>query len=89
MPKTRMKKVGLGRLISTSTNLLLPTLNPLTGGRLTVTVIPLVPSLKPLFSAAVLATVATFGYMVARGIAKSGSRSRAHDPREDIDLGGH
>jgi hypothetical protein len=37
----------------------------------------------------ILVTVATFGYMVARGIAKSGSRSRAHDPREDIDLGGH
>jgi hypothetical protein len=37
----------------------------------------------------ILATVATFGYMVARGIAKSGSRSRAHDPREDIDLGEH
>jgi len=35
----------------------------------------------------ILATVATFGYMVSRGIAKSGSRSRAHDPREDIDLG--
>ena len=35
----------------------------------------------------ILATAATFGYMVSRGIAKSGSRSRAHDPREDIDLG--
>jgi hypothetical protein len=35
----------------------------------------------------ILATAATLGYMVARGIAKSGSRSRAHDPREDIDVG--
>jgi hypothetical protein len=35
----------------------------------------------------ILATAATVGYMLARGIAKSGSRSRAHDPREDIDLG--
>jgi hypothetical protein len=34
-----------------------------------------------------LATVATFGYMVSRGVAKAGSRSRAHDPREDIDIG--
>jgi hypothetical protein len=31
-----------------------------------------------------LATVATFGYMVSRGIAKAGSRSRAYDPREDV-----
>ena len=35
----------------------------------------------------ILATAATFGYMLGRGFAKSGSRSRAHDPREDIDLG--
>jgi hypothetical protein len=35
----------------------------------------------------ILATVATSFYMLSRGIAKSGSRSRAHDPREDIDLG--
>jgi hypothetical protein len=35
----------------------------------------------------ILTTAATIGYMLARGIAKSGSRSRAHDPREDIDLG--
>jgi hypothetical protein len=35
----------------------------------------------------ILATVAVVGYMVSRGIAKSASRSRAHDPREDIDLG--
>jgi hypothetical protein len=34
-----------------------------------------------------LATVAVVGYMVSRGIAKAASRSRAHDPREDIDLG--
>jgi hypothetical protein len=32
-------------------------------------------------------TVATVAYMLSRGIAKSGTRSRAHDPREDIDLG--
>jgi hypothetical protein len=30
------------------------------------------------------ATAATIAYMLSRGIAKSGSRSRAHDPREDI-----
>lgn len=35
----------------------------------------------------ILATVATSFYMVSRGIAKSGSRSRAFDPREEIDLG--
>jgi hypothetical protein len=34
-----------------------------------------------------LATVATSFYMVSRGIAKAGSRSRAWDPREDVDLG--
>jgi hypothetical protein len=33
------------------------------------------------------ATVVTSFYMLSRGIAKSGSRSRAHDPREDLDLG--
>ena len=33
------------------------------------------------------ATVITAAYMLARGIAKSGSRSRSHDPREDIDYG--
>jgi hypothetical protein len=32
-------------------------------------------------------TVATVAYMLSRGVAKAGSRSRAHDPREDIDLG--
>ncbi len=30
------------------------------------------------------ATVASIFYMLSRGIAKSGSRSRAWDPREDI-----
>jgi hypothetical protein len=35
----------------------------------------------------ILATVATGLYMLSRGIAKSGSRSRAYDPREDIELG--
>jgi uncharacterized RDD family membrane protein YckC len=35
-----------------------------------------------------LVTATTIGYMLSRGIAKSGTRSRAHDPREDIDLGG-
>ncbi len=34
-----------------------------------------------------LATIATVGYMVSRGIAKAASRSRAYDPREDIDVG--
>src|SRR5206468_12583627 len=60
MFSTRMKKVGLGRLISTSTYLLLPTLNPLVGGRLTATVIPSVPWVKPLAAAAARATVATW-----------------------------
>ena len=32
-------------------------------------------------------TVLTAFYMLSRGVAKSGTRSRAHDPREDIDLG--
>src|SRR5918995_5884723 len=35
----------------------------------------------------ILTTVATGLYMLSRGIAKSGSRSRAYDPREDIELG--
>ena len=35
----------------------------------------------------ILTTIATGLYMLSRGIAKSGSRSRAYDPREDIDLG--
>jgi hypothetical protein len=29
---------------------------------------------------------ATIGYMLSRGLAKSGSRSRSHDPREDLDF---
>ena len=33
------------------------------------------------------ATVITSFYMLSRGIAKSGSRSRAHDPREDLEIG--
>ena len=36
----------------------------------------------------ILATAAASFYMLSRGIAKSGTRSRAHDPREDIDIGG-
>ncbi|TML15911.1 MAG: hypothetical protein E6G33_06970 [Actinobacteria bacterium] len=32
-------------------------------------------------------TVVTSFYMLSRGIAKSGTKSRAHDPREDLDLG--
>jgi hypothetical protein len=35
----------------------------------------------------ILATVVVFGYMVSRGIAKAATRSRAHDPREDVGLG--
>jgi hypothetical protein len=35
----------------------------------------------------ILTTVATSIYMLSRGIAKAASRSRARDPREDIDLG--
>jgi hypothetical protein len=31
------------------------------------------------------ATLATIAYMLSRGFAKSGSRSRAWDPREDLD----
>jgi hypothetical protein len=31
--------------------------------------------------------LATIAYMIARGLAKSGSRSRSHDPREDLDYG--
>src|SRR4051794_900409 len=33
----------------------------------------------------ILTTIATTGYMLSRGIAKAATRSRAHDPREDID----
>jgi hypothetical protein len=32
-------------------------------------------------------TIATVAYMLSRGLAKAGTRSRAHYPREDIDLG--
>jgi hypothetical protein len=35
----------------------------------------------------ILTTAATAFYMLSRGIAKSGTRSRAYDPREDLDLG--
>jgi len=35
----------------------------------------------------IFATVATAAYILSRGIAKAATRSRAHDPREDIDLG--
>lgn len=35
----------------------------------------------------ILATIAASAYMLSRGIAKAATRSRAHDPREDIDLG--
>jgi hypothetical protein len=35
----------------------------------------------------ILTTVAVVGYMLSRGIAKAATRSRAHDPREDIDIG--
>jgi hypothetical protein len=35
----------------------------------------------------ILATIATAAYMLSRGIAKAASRSRAYDPREDLDLG--
>ena len=33
------------------------------------------------------ATAVVIGYMVSRGIAKAATRSRAHDPREDIEIG--
>src|ERR1044071_7990712 len=33
----------------------------------------------------ILATVATAAYMLSRGIAKAATRSRAHDPREDLE----
>ena len=32
----------------------------------------------------ILATIAASAYMLSRGIAKAATRSRAHDPREDI-----
>ena len=34
----------------------------------------------------VLITAITVGYMISRGIAKSGTRSHADDPREQLDL---
>ena len=33
------------------------------------------------------ATLASIAYMLSRGLAKSGSRSRAWDPREDMEMG--
>ena len=35
----------------------------------------------------ILTTIAASAYMLSRGIAKAATRSRAHDPREDIDPG--
>ena len=35
----------------------------------------------------ILITAVLVGYMVSRGIAKSGTRSHADDPRENLDLG--
>ena len=35
----------------------------------------------------ILTTIATSAYMLSRGIAKAASRSRAYDPREDLDIG--
>jgi hypothetical protein len=35
----------------------------------------------------ILTTIATAAYMLSRGIAKAASRSRAYDPREDVNLG--
>ena len=35
----------------------------------------------------ILATAITGAYVISRGIAKSGTRSRAYDPREDLDVG--
>ena len=32
-------------------------------------------------------SIVAVGYMVSRGLAKAGTRSRARDPREDLDLG--
>ena len=34
-----------------------------------------------------LATIVTAAYMLSRGIAKAGTRSRAYDPCEDLDVG--
>jgi hypothetical protein len=35
----------------------------------------------------ILTTIAASLYMLSRGVAKAGTRSRARDPREDLDLG--
>ena len=35
----------------------------------------------------ILTTVVVSLYMLSRGLAKAGTRSRARDPREDLDLG--
>jgi hypothetical protein len=35
----------------------------------------------------ILTTIAASLYMLSRGIAKAGTRSRARDPREDMELG--
>jgi hypothetical protein len=35
----------------------------------------------------ILSTIAVSLYMLSRGIAKAGTRSRAHDPRDDLDIG--
>jgi hypothetical protein len=35
----------------------------------------------------ILTTIATSAYMLSRGIAKAATRSRARDPREDLDMG--
>jgi hypothetical protein len=35
----------------------------------------------------ILATAVVFAYIVSRGIAKAATRSRAHDPREDVGRG--
>lgn len=35
----------------------------------------------------ILTTVATSFYMLSRGISKAGTRSRAYDPRDDLDIG--
>jgi hypothetical protein len=35
----------------------------------------------------ILTTVAVAFYMLSRGVAKAATRSRAYDPREDVDLG--
>jgi hypothetical protein len=37
----------------------------------------------------ILTTIATSFYMLSRGIAKAGTRSRASDPREDLAVGRH